>query len=158
MILRYWKRRGNLRYEDKLLLQYARKRRGTVYAEVPIGINSPPSDSERRYLDGVRIPSVAQKKARAEIITYTSGRSDEFREAIAGKEVEVIEVKRTLNRPVIGQVSVGQDVFQREYRCAGITPVIVCSTGDGLLEAFCKRNDIRVRHVKSTASARRRKK
>jgi len=158
MILRHWKRRSNLRYEDKLLLRYARKARGTIYAEVPIGIDDwSPVDSERRYLDGVRVPSVAQKDAKAEIITYTPGRHNEFEEAIESREVEVIEIKRKLNRPVIGQVMVGVDIFQREYKCAGITPVIVCSIGDGLLESFCERHNIRIRQIKGTANVRRTK-
>jgi hypothetical protein len=148
VILRRWKRRGDQRYEDRLLLKYCRKMGGTIYAEVPIVKDEPAAGSERRYLDGVRILPAVQSKAKAEIITFTSGTSKKFLEAITGKELEVIEVKRKLNRPVIGQVMVGADVFKSEYGCERVKSVILCAQGDTLLQKFCDRHHIEVVQVR----------
>ncbi len=59
--------------------------------------------------------------------------------------VELIEVKRKLNRLVIGQIIVGVDMFQHQYQPHEITSVIVCAEGDPALEWVCERRQIQVR-------------
>ena len=88
--LKRWKRRHNPRPEDKLLKHYCEKGGGITYTEVPIGIGEEWSnaDSERRYLDGVRIVPASQEEALAEIISFTTNRSVEFNTSIKGMQVE----------------------------------------------------------------------
>ena len=54
----------------------------------------------------------------------------------------MIEVKCSLNRPVIGQVIAGADVLEMEYAPAEVDQVVVCEVGDPLLEAVCERRGI----------------
>ena len=61
--------------------------------------------------------------------------------------MEVIEVKSSLNRPVIGQAIAGRDLFERDYEPRTIEPVVVCGSGDPALEWVCRRNGIRVEIV-----------
>ena len=60
------------------------------------------------------------------------------------KNIEVIEVKQNLNRPVIGQVIAGKDMFEKQYKRRNVKMVIVCSKGDSALEWVCKKQKIKV--------------
>lgn len=60
------------------------------------------------------------------------------------KTVELIEVKKNLNRLVIGQVIAGVDMFERQYNISKIIPVILCKNGDPALEWVCEKRNIRV--------------
>ena len=65
-------------------------------------------------------------------------------ELFKGKNVEVIEVKQNLNRPAIGQVIAGRDMFEKQYEGKNVKMVIVCSKGDSALEWVCKKQEIKV--------------
>lgn len=56
----------------------------------------------------------------------------------------MIEVKKNLNRLVIGQVIAGADMFERQYNTSKIIPVILCKNGDPALEWVCKKRNIKV--------------
>ena len=58
------------------------------------------------------------------------------------KEIEIIEVKKKLNRNVIGQILVGEFMFIEKYKIKKVKKSILYHFGDDALEAFCKRNQI----------------
>lgn len=58
----------------------------------------------------------------------------QLRDIVEDCHVEVIEVKSSLNRPVIGQAIAGRDMFERDYEPRTIEPVVVCGSGDPALE------------------------
>lgn len=129
--------------EDRLLARYWEDVGGVLVPEVHIGGTGPsdwPSGSKSRRLDGLRFRSEYQD----EITAPTAFSQDQLRDILEGRHVEVIEVKQSLNRPVIGQAIAGRDMFQRDYQPASIEPVVVCGESDPALEWVCRRNGIRV--------------
>jgi hypothetical protein len=70
--------------------------------------------------------------------------SNTFKRVIAGAEVEVVEVKRSLDRYVLGQVIIGADLFEMEYEPSKIDQVVICEVGDPVLETVCDRRGIKV--------------
>ena len=85
-----------------------------LFTEVPIGRDGPrqwPPGAKPRRIDGVRI--VAPAPALPDGI-YAFARRENRRtveDLVAGARVEVIEVKRALGRPVLGQVIAGADIL-----------------------------------------------
>lgn len=134
-----WKPRS---LEDKLLYKYWLEVGGLLCLEVPIG--SPggsgnwPSGSKTRRIDGVLL-----KNQEWEIVRFRD-RETEFLEAIQTQTIELIEVKKKLNRLVIGQVIAGVDMFERQYQAGKIKPVILCTEGDPALEWVCEKRGIEV--------------
>lgn len=132
--------------EDRLLVGYWNKVGGIIVPEVHIGDNGPsdwPSGSGSRRIDGLRFRS----EYRDEITTPTAFSQTQLRDIIKDRHVEVIEVKSSLNRPVIGQAIAGRDMFERDFKPRTIEPVVVCGSGDPALEWVCRRNGIRVEIV-----------
>jgi len=132
--------------ENKLLASYWNDVGGVIVTEVHIGGTGPsnwPSGAGSRRLDGLRFRS----EYRDEINTPTAFSQAQLQEIVRDRHVEVIEVKQSLNRPVIGQATAGQDMFERDYDPRTIEPVVVCETGDPALEWVCRRNGIRVELV-----------
>jgi hypothetical protein len=144
-MLDFWKAPDKRTYEDGLLLKYWREVGGVLFTEVPIGRDGPrqwPPGAKPRRIDGVRI--VAPTPAfPAGMYTYTRREiRSTVEDLIAGARVEVIEVKRSLNRPVLGQVIAGADLLEMEYAPAKVDQVVVCEVGDPVLEAVCERRGI----------------
>lgn len=131
--------------EDILLHTYWKKVGGIIYTEVPIGGHGGrgqwPIGCRQRRLDGVRI--VTRKK---EIRKYVKP-DDDFMNLIANFPVEIIEIKDTLNRPAIGQIIAGNDMFAREYKVGPKKQVILCSVGDSALEWVCAKRKINIEKV-----------
>ena len=144
-MLDFWKAPEKRSHEARLLLKYWREVGGVLFTEVPIGRDGPrqwPPGAKPRRIDGVRI--VAPTPALPDGI-YTFSRRENRRtveDLIAGARVEVIEVKRSLDRPVIGQVIAGADLLEMEYSPAEVDQVVVCEVGDPVLEAVCERRGI----------------
>ena len=135
----FWRDPERRSKEDRLLLKYWREVGGVIITEVPIGRGGP---RQPRRIDGVRI--VAPKPSLPDGM-YTYVRRENRRtveDLIAGARVEVIEVKRWLDRPVVGQVIVGADLLEMEYAPAEVDQVVVCEVGDPVLEAVCERRGI----------------
>jgi hypothetical protein len=133
--------------EVELLEAYWQDVGGLVCIEVPVGGNLPgvwPERSKIRRLDGVRFRSI--DGVDDGIVRYYDV-DQHFSEWVSRYPVEVIEAKRKLNRPVIGQVIVGVDMFQHQYEPVEVTPVIICGEGDPALELVCEWRRIRVRIV-----------
>lgn len=125
--------------EDHLLFAYWRRVGGRIYAEVPLGgPGGPgkwPSGCTRRRLDGVRFVGASDPA----IVRYSAG---EFRQWVSDADTELIEVKRWLNRLVIGQIIAGRDMFGREYGTDARRSVIICAESDTALEWVCQRHEI----------------
>jgi hypothetical protein len=140
-LLMTWEARSK---EDRLLERYYKKHPGRFLVEVPIGGggNDLPWDDTctTRRLDAVRISGIRKEKA----VYKHSFNKDCLGKLFKGKNVEVIEVKQKLNRPVIGQVIAGRDMFQEQYDGKNVKMVIVCSKGDSALEWVCKKQGIKV--------------
>jgi hypothetical protein len=130
-----------------LLLAYLEEVGGLLITEVPAGHPSKeiwPKGSKVRRIDGVRIPdSDAQGAGDELVVSYQSFGAERFQESVEGRSVEVIEVKKKLNRLVLGQVIVGTDMFGLEYRPSEILPVVVAGVGDPALELICEKRGIR---------------
>ncbi len=132
--------------EDRLLAGYWNDVGGIIVPEVHIGKNGPsdwPSGSSKRMIDGLRFRS----EYRDEITVQAAFSQSQLRDIVKDRHVEVIEVKSSLNRPVIGQAIAGRDMFERDYEPRSIEPVVVCGSGDPALEWVCRRNGIRVEIV-----------
>lgn len=136
-------------FEDKLLHQYWNNSKGNLFLEVPIGNRNLggwlPKSGIRR-IDGIIVfDNMETEEARV----YKQGDYNyiDLVEYIHGKTVELIEVKRNLNRGVIGQVIVGMDMFERQYQNSNINPVILCKYGDSALEWVCEKRNIQVRVI-----------
>ncbi len=148
MSLQRWKPPRKRTYEDKLLLKYWREVGGVIFTEVRVGkggVRQWPDGSRPRLIDAVRIIRPLHKIIPADIITYRKKSTrDIFTKMVNGATVEVIEAKRRLNRPVIGQAIVAKDLLRMEYRPASVRRMIVCGRGDPVLEIICKKRKVRV--------------
>ncbi|ERH09518.1 MAG: hypothetical protein J07HX64_01276 [halophilic archaeon J07HX64] len=94
-------------------------------------------------IDGLRFRS----EYRDEITVQAAFSQSQLRDIVEDRHVEVIELKSSLNRPVIGQAIAGRDMFKRDYEPRTVEPVVVCGSGDLTLEWMCRRNGIRVEIV-----------
>jgi hypothetical protein len=94
-------------------------------------------------IDGFRFRS----EYRDGITVQAAFSQSQLRDIVKDRHVEVIEVKSSLNRPVIGQAIAGRDMFERNYEPRTVEPVVVCGSGDPALEWVCRQNGIRVEIV-----------
>ena len=60
---------------------------------------------------------------------------------------KVSEVKQKLNRPVIGQIIAGSDMFERQYSIKPARCVILCSKEDSALQWVCEKRGIHVEKI-----------
>ena len=130
--------------EDRLLQKYWKSVGGRIYVEVLIGGRGGPGNwpagCTTRRIDGVRLEVNDGEPG----IFFFTGNQGHFRDELKQSQtVEIIEVKSSLNRPVIGQALAGIDMFEREYGVKG-KPVVVCGKNDTALEWVCQKRNIRV--------------
>jgi hypothetical protein len=146
--LQNWKPASQWTSEDKLLHAYWKAVGGVIYTEVVIGgrrkANIWPSGSKPRRIDGVRILLPEVLNPDSDIIAYSSKNSDEFEHKIHEYAAEVIEVKTRLGRYVIGQAIIGVDLLELAYQPKQVHSIVVCKTGDPLMELLCQRRDVKV--------------
>lgn len=133
--------------EDEWLLDYLQglggpERAGKVYVEVPIGgADRYGPGAKTRFIDAVRLPNV-----RPGGIAYYHQRP--FEADISAQAAEIIEVKKTLNRTVIGQLVVAEDLARAEWpSTGGVRLVALCTRGDPALEWICEERGIDVEVV-----------
>ncbi len=130
--------------ETQLLRQYLAQAGGLIYGEVPIGkIPNRQFWSEKcttRRIDGVRIPL----DIKSEEILHFQTHQTQFLEQIRNCVPELIEVKRDLNRLVIGQALAAEDLFPVQYEVPKVQIVIICRKTDSAMEWICQKRNIKV--------------
>lgn len=148
MTLRRWKAKNKRTYEDELLLKYWQEVGGLIFAEVTVGKggtrNKWPKGAKPRRIDAVRILTTTCAYPGGDIFTFKKTSSHVLREKITGENIEVIEIKRALDRVVLGQVIIGADLLELEYAPATIEQTVVCEEGDPVLESVCDKRGIKV--------------
>jgi hypothetical protein len=136
-------------YEDRLLAAHWQHQPGMLFREVPVGSREagwPPGTRIRR-IDGIIILG-------RQAVTLPYRPNGTFESAIEDADIHLIEVKRKLNRFVLGQVIIGTDMFRRDYRAYGsLKPIVVCEISDPGLELICKRRRIKVCRTDPLAAA-----
>jgi hypothetical protein len=131
--------------EHNTIADYVREAGGRTYFEVPVsGPKVTPGSSARR-IDAVRIEGLEDGLRDFERDPFIA----DLREArLRDLEVELIEAKDALNRPIIGQAIAGCDLFIETYEDAGanLTSSIVVdkNRNDAALYRVCQRRGIRV--------------
>ena len=115
---------------------------GILVEEVPVSYLSEKDreeEKEYRRLDGIRVSNSINQ-----IIYYTN--DHELKNIIKGKKVQLIEVKRRLNRSVIGQVLIGRDLFIDRYGHSDVEMVILTRIKkyNASLYKWCVLNDIKI--------------
>ena len=141
----HWTSLPQRKFEDRLLAQYWSATGGLVIGEVPVGGSGSdpwPGGSKTRRIDGVRIPQDATEKSG--LVNWGSLEPGQFEEIVTDAPVEVVEVKKKLNRPVIGQALVGAEMFQLQYSPATVQTVIVFTIQDPALKLICERFEIEI--------------
>lgn len=130
-------------HEDRLLEKYFKEKGGIFYTEVRIGmggVRKYPKDARPRRIDAVRLAG-----GEAAIIPFNRKLTPEFLQVTQDRRIEVIEIKRSLNRPAIGQVIVGAKLMEKEYPdIRSVQMVILCESRDPLLEMVCREMKIKV--------------
>jgi hypothetical protein len=120
--------------EIDLLKLYCSYHRGFSFFEVSIGNkNIFGINSKNRRIDIVRI-LCDHKYIR---IKYSENRKL-FNELINNYEIEIVEIKNKLNRPVIGQIIVAEYMLKKLYNIKSMTKAILYHEGDEALELLCK--------------------
>jgi hypothetical protein len=127
--------------ENDLLKLYCSKNHGTSFSEVSVGIRNSGKNSNDRRIDVVRIENDIDKK----VCKYSTNK-DLFNNLVNANKykIELVEIKKKLNRGVIGQIIVGEYLFKKKFKINNITKAIVYHIGDSLLEEFCKENQIKL--------------
>lgn len=150
MPLSQWKAESQRTREDLLLHRYWQEVGGIIYAEVVIGgkgqHDNNPTGSHIRRIDAVRfeLPGIVITNG---IVIFAKA-PREFEKALAcAVKTEVIEIKRRLGRYVFGQVIAGADLMEMEYGLKNVGQIILCETGDPLLEKICEKHGIVVRQI-----------
>jgi len=130
-------------YEDKLLNRYFKENGGLVYKEVRLGqggIMKYPEGATHKRIDAVRVGG-----RRKPLVPFNKKMIPDFQKTIRGHKVEVIEIKRKLNRLVIGQVIVAAKLMKWEYpHVKEFQQVIVCETCEPVMEKICWELKIKV--------------
>jgi len=141
--LRNWE---PINYEDILLYKYWKKSKGKLFLEVPIGnkqLGNWPPNSKIRRIDAVLIKA-EDGYGTEEVFNRNEYTLSEFNNYVKDKTVELIEVKKNLNRLVIGQVIAGLDMFERQYNAKKVLPVVISQNDDPALQWVCEKRDIKV--------------
>lgn len=152
MPLSNWKLPNSRTKEDNLLLKYWEEAGGIIFTEVFIGkggIRKWIGDAKPRRIDGVRIISPTKINGLSDgIITFNNfikqSNFQEFQQILSGAQFEVIEIKHSLDRVVLGQVIIGADLIEMEYNLANVKQIVICEIGDSVLENVCKKRNIAV--------------
>lgn len=130
--------------EDWSILEWwcRHPRRGPLWVEVEIGRGGPgawPNRRSSRRIDAVHLPAAADPA-----IHGWGADNAGFARQLVGRDVEIVEAKKTLNVAVIGQCIAGVDMFSRAYPVHGLlVPVaVVRGEPDPALRWVCNRRGI----------------
>lgn len=153
MALERWKPEAHWTREDKLLHEYWLDPDigGILFTEVQVGGQHLggcwPAGSKPRRIDAVRVLLPHGFDSSPDIIAFGRASPGEFERAVTGADFEIIEVKQNLDRLVIGQVLVAQDMLERQYGMRPTRLTIVCAGTDPGLEWVCEKRGIKVQVV-----------
>lgn len=147
MPLSNWKPPDKRTNEDNMLLKYWEKTGGRIYTEVYVGrggIQKYARGAKPRRIDGVQI--IAPHLPDDILSFYKNKNLLEFQKDLSGEvvKVNVLEMKRSLDRLVLGQVMVGADLLEMEYHLTHVGQIAICEFGDPVLEVVCKNRNIEV--------------
>jgi hypothetical protein len=146
MPLSNWRPKEKWKHEDRLIHQYWQAVGGAIYTEVVVGCRGRfawPDGSTRRRIDGVRF--ITPTDDRSHISSFGNKVAGKrFRELIEGAEIELLEVKKSLSRLVLGQVIIGADMLELDYAPVKVQLVVVCGRAEPGLELICERRGIKV--------------
>jgi hypothetical protein len=138
----------NRKNEDAYLEQYWNEVKGMIITELPAGRHTKdgpwPKGSKIRRIDGVRVLRSDVNNLEDKILSYRPRDREYISSILTDAEVEIIEIKKKLNRVVIGQVVVGATMMSIEYNATPLVKTILCKIGDPALEIICKQMGIRV--------------
>jgi hypothetical protein len=125
--------------ENDLLKLYCTYNPGFYFSEVSIGDKNIFGENSRdRKIDLVRI--LCDHKM---IMMKFSDKKELFQKLVNDEyEVELIEIKAKLNRPVIGQIIAGKYMFLKKFTVKNVIMKILYHEGDDALELFCRENNI----------------
>src|SRR6056297_1052903 len=93
-------------FEDKLIEKYYNKNSGSLFLEVPIFL-------ENKRENARRIDALLIHNNFSEIYGAGGYTMEELLSKVEGQNITIIEAKRSLNRPVIGQVLVAKHLIER---------------------------------------------
>ena len=133
--------------EENLLYKYCCKFGGVTFTEVLLKDEKEPTNKARR-VDAVRFPR-RRDRPKPEMVSY---KEKEFhgrlsRASKKKQEVQDIEVKKALNRSVIGQVIVAKYLLLLEDKKLQVRPrmVVICGSSNvKRLKDFCRKFHSRV--------------
>ncbi len=131
-------------FEDSLLHSYWEKVGGKLYLEVPIGGLSAPhiwsKNSEIRRIDGVLFPSKTQDSG---IFSFNKNKEQFLNDVSGASHIQLIEVKKKINRLVVGQALVGKVMFEKQYD-KSVQPVVLCNILDSAMKWSCEQLGVAV--------------
>ena len=130
--------------ERQLLLRYATSISKNIFWEVPIGGTRPDlwqGATAKRFIDGVLFLSDVLKNRKHTL--HKSG----FLALLQNHRAELVEVKKELNRGVIGQAIVARELFKVCYDVSDVTSTILCSKTDAALAWSCTQLNIKVQVI-----------
>jgi len=140
--------------EDRLLLTYYKRVGGRIYTEVSTpwsgGDKDWPSGYSNRRIDAVRLLEPEKQEG---VIPFAN-HGEEVLESVRRKKVELIEIKESLNRPVIGQLLAGYDLFKADYSPSEVKLIALCKYSEPGLEWVCEKRDIGVEIVEPGESTK----
>jgi hypothetical protein len=126
--------------ENDLLRLYCLKHTGTSFTEVSVGNRIIAKNSADRRIDIVRIENDVYKRRQK----YGEDKEGFLRMVKNKHKIELVEIKIKLNRPVIGQILVGEYLFKKKFNVEKVSLAVLYHIGDELLEMFCKDKGIRL--------------
>lgn len=148
MSLTGWKPPSKRTYEDQLLLEYWQDVGGIVFTEVLVGkggLRQWPASAKPRRIDAIRIVLSEGEEGISGIFTFNKRRNGHQVEQLTkSAKVEVVEVKRALDRVVLGQVIIGADLLEMEFAPTKVNEVVVCEVSDPVLEMVCNKRGVKV--------------
>lgn len=123
--------------EDRLLKEYWDENPGLLLKEVKVG--GARNERLARRIDGILISQEGKK-------VYSRNRFDKekIRSMIDEKSIKIIEVKKKLNRDVIGQAEVASFLIKKEFSPQKVSAVIICGETNQALENYCAYKEIEV--------------
>ncbi len=122
--------------EDKLLKKYWDENPGLLFKEVKLR-NIVEVEQRTGRVDGIIVPSEEKK-----VYCNREYKMIDVKKAVKGNNVKVIEVKKLLNRDVIGQAEVATYLIEKQFNPKKASPVVVCGRSHPDIKLYCDYKNI----------------